>query len=183
MKNLAISRRYAKALMLIGKDDGMADQYSEELDGVAGLLDKDSELGQALCNPLFDRGDRKRLLESLLDKFNLSQVMRSFLVLLFDKGRIGFVGSINDFYQKLSDELKWIARAQVVSATELSQDTLEKIRAALTARTGKNVMLEIRRDASLIGGIITKIGDLVLDGSVKTQLINMRESFKKGESV
>ncbi len=183
MKNLAISRRYAKALMLIGKEDGMADQYREELGSVAALFTKDNDLGQALCNPLFDRRDRKRLLESILDKLNPSQVMRSFLVLLFDKGRIGFISSINDFYQKLSDELKGIARAQVVSATALSQDALEKIRMSLTTRTGKDVILDVRQDASLIGGIITQIGDLVLDGSVKTQLVNMRESFKKGESV
>lgn len=178
MKNLTISRRYAKALMLIGKEDGQADQYSQELGNVAALLDKNDELSQALCNPLFDRGDRKRLLETMLDRLNPSQIMRSFLLLLFDKGRIDFVNSINDFYQKLSEELKGIARAQVISATELSQETLEKIRGSLAARTGKNVILDVRQDAGLIGGIITKIGDLVLDGSVKTQLINMRESFK-----
>jgi F-type H+-transporting ATPase subunit delta len=109
--------------------------------------------------------------------------MSSFLLFVFDKGRINFLVSINDFYQKLADELKGIARASLVSATELSSETVEKIRDALSKKTGRNIILEVEQDPDLIGGIITRIGDLVLDGSVRTQLLNMRESLKRGESV
>jgi F-type H+-transporting ATPase subunit delta len=79
--------------------------------------------------------------------------------------------------------LKGIARASVISATDLSSDAVEKIRDSLSKMTGKEVKLEVEKDTSLIGGIVTKIGDLVLDGSIKTQLLNMRESLKRGESV
>jgi F-type H+-transporting ATPase subunit delta len=103
--------------------------------------------------------------------------------LLFDKGRIGFLSSINEFYQKLADELRGIARATLVSATELSDETVEKIREALSMKTGKEIILDVEKEPSLIGGIVTKIGDLVWDGSIKTQLLNMRESLKRGESV
>ena len=60
---------------------------------------------------------------------------------------------------------------------------MNKIKEALSAKTGKDIVLNVEQDPSLIGGVVTKIGDLVLDGSVKTQLINMRETLKKGESV
>ena len=110
----------------------------------------------------------------------ISKTMKSFLLLLFDKGRIGFIGSIDDFYQKLADELNGIARASLVSATELSDDTVEKIRAALSNKTNKEIILEVEQDSELIGGIVTKIGDLVWDGSIKTQLSNMRETLKRG---
>ncbi|MDH3883693.1 MAG: ATP synthase F1 subunit delta, partial [Desulfobacterales bacterium] len=93
----------------------------------------------------------------------------------------GFIGSINDYYQKLADELKGVARASLVSAIDLSADTVEKIRVALSKKTKKDIILEVEQDPELIGGIITKIGDLVWDGSIKTQLINMRESLKRGE--
>jgi F-type H+-transporting ATPase subunit delta len=109
--------------------------------------------------------------------------MNSFLNLLFGKGRIKFIVSINEFYQKLADELKGVVRAKLVSAEDLSPETTEKIREALSKRTNKEVILEVERDQNLIGGIVTKIGDLVLDGSIKTQLLNMRESLKRGESV
>ncbi len=183
MKNLAIARRYAKALMLIGKADGNAETYKDELERVTGLISENGDLELAIANPLYDAAGRKKVLQSVLEKLDLSEIMRAFLLLVFDKGRIGFLASINDFYQKLADELKGVARASMVSATELSSETVEKIRATLSKKTGKDIILEVEQDPSLIGGIITRIGDLVLDGSIRTQLLNMKESLKRGESV
>lgn len=180
MKNLAIARRYAKALLMIGKEDGQAESYKDELDGVARLIQSNQELEQVITNPLHDATARKKVLSAVVEKLGLSKVMKSFIALLFDKGRIGFLDGINDFYQELADELKGIARATVVSATELSDDAIEKIRQGLSKRTGKEVILDVKQDPGLIGGIVTRIGDLVLDGSVKTQLLNMRETLKKG---
>ncbi len=182
-KNLAVARRYAKALLLIGKENGQAETYREELDNFSALISGDNALEQVICNPLYDTTSRKRVLQTVVDKLELSGVMRAFLFLLFDKGRIGVVGAINEFYSKLADELKGIARASLVSATELSEGVIEKIRESLSRMTGREVRLEVEQDPSLIGGIVTRIGDLVLDGSVKTQLLNMRESLKRGESV
>jgi F-type H+-transporting ATPase subunit delta len=182
MKNLAIARRYAKALLLIGKEDGQADSYRDELATVAGLMEEDAALSHTLSNPLYDAEARRHVLMTVIEKLGLSQVMASFLTLLFDKRRIGFVGQINQFYQKLADELKGVAQASLISATELSGDTVEKIRDALSKRTGKDIVLKVEQDPSLIGGIVTRIGDLVLDGSIKSQLANMRESLKRGES-
>jgi F-type H+-transporting ATPase subunit delta len=183
VKNLAIARRYAKALLLIGKEDGKAESYREELDAFAKLIETEKNLEQAITNPLYSSEGRKGVLRSMIQKLNLSKVMASFLVFLFEKGRIGFLADINAFYQKLADELKGVAQASLVSAGDLSADTIEKIRAALSKRTGKDIILEVETDPSLIGGIVTRIGDLVLDGSIKTQLLNMRESLKRGESV
>ncbi|HSM75691.1 MAG TPA: ATP synthase F1 subunit delta [Desulfobacterales bacterium] len=183
MRNLAIARRYAKALLLIGKEDGQAETYKKELAAVPGLIAQHEALGLTLSNPLYDEAGRKEVLKSLIEKLELSQLMSSFLLFVFDKGRINFLVSINEFYQKLADELKGIARASLVSATELSSETVEKIRDALSKKTGRNIILEVEQDPGLIGGIITRIGDLVLDGSVRTQLLNMRESLKRGESV
>lgn len=181
MKNLAVARRYAKALLLIGKEDGQTDAYRKELSGFAGLMEQEEALNRAITNPLYESSGRRNVLQAVIDNLDISKTMKSFLLLLFDKGRIGFVDSINEFYQKFADELNGIARASLVSATDLSDDTVEKIRAALSKKTNKEIILEVEQDPELIGGIVTKIGDLVWDGSVKTQLINMRESLKRGE--
>lgn len=183
MKNLAIARRYAKALLLIGKEDNQIDTYRQELEEFSALIEKEGTLGQAINNPLYNAEGRKKVLESVTEKLALSRVMRSFLTLLFDKGRFVYLSSINDFYQKLADELKGIARASLVSATELSSEAVDKIRKTLSDKTGKDIILEVEQDPGLIGGIVTRIGDLVLDGSIKTQLLNMRESLKRGEGV
>jgi F-type H+-transporting ATPase subunit delta len=182
VKNLAIARRYAKALLLISKEDGQTENYRKELDGVVTLLARDKALAETISNPLYNAGQRRKVLENVVEKLGLSKVMTSFLLLLFDKGRIGFIANINDFFQQLADELKGVARASLVSATKLSKEAVEKIRTALSKRTGKEIVLEVEQDPSLIGGIVTRIGDLILDGSIKTQLLNMRESLKRGES-
>jgi F-type H+-transporting ATPase subunit delta len=183
MKNLKIARRYAKALLIIGKEDDKAESYKEELDRFSDLIAHEKELEQAITNPLYNAGGRKKVLQAVIDKVNISKVMSSFLLLLFDKGRFGFLSDINEFYKKLADELKGVVRASLVSATELSSETVEKIRTTLSKKTGKDIILEVEQDPSLIGGIVSRIGDLVLDGSIKTQLLNMRESLKRGESV
>ena len=183
MKNLKIARRYAKALLIIGKEDDKAETYKEELDRFSDLITSEKELEQAITNPLYDVGGRKKVLQAVIDKTGISKVLASFLLLLFDKGRFGFLSDINEFYKRLADELKGIVRASLVSATELSSETVEKIRTTLSKKTGKDIILEVEQDPSLIGGIVSRIGDLVLDGSIKTQLLNMRESLKRGESV
>jgi len=183
VKSVVISRRYAKALLLIGKEDGRAETYKTELTGVARLMETQPMLYQAINNPLHDAVSRKKVLRAIVEKIGLSPVVTAFLLLLFDKGRIVFLSSINDYYQKLVDELKGIARANVVSAAALAPETVDKIKSALAKKTGKNVLLDVEEDPGLIGGIVTQIGDLVFDGSIKTQLLNMRESLKRGESV
>lgn len=183
MKNFAIGRRYAKALLLIGKEDGQVETYRQELEDFSALVQKEAVLGQVINNPLYNAEGRKKVLESVIEKLALSRVMTSFLTLLFDKGRFVYLSSINDFYQKLADDLKGIARASLVSATVLSSETVDKIRNTLSEKTGKDIILEVEQDPGLIGGIVTRIGDLVLDGSIKTQLLNMRESLKRGEGV
>jgi len=183
VKNLAIAKRYAKALLIIAKEDDQAETYRKELSGVSRLLSEQKALELAITNPLYDAESRKKVLESTLAKLNLSQVMHSFLLLLFDKGRIGFIESIDTYYQKMADELKGIARAELVSAATLSDESVDKIQKSLSDMTGKVIILNTTQDPSLIGGVVTKIGDLVLDGSIKTQLMNMKESLKRGEQV
>ena len=106
MKNLAIARRYAKALLLIGKEDGQTETYRQELNDFSELMDRERELSQAINNPLYDAAARKKVLGTVLGKLSLSKMMNAFLLLLFDKGRVSFLSNINEFYQTLADELK-----------------------------------------------------------------------------
>ncbi|MBF0232385.1 MAG: F0F1 ATP synthase subunit delta, partial [Desulfamplus sp.] len=106
MKNLAVARRYAKALMLIGKEDGQADQYTSELDAFVSFFYGNADLEKAIINPLFDKNDRRKVVAAVLEKADCSRTIKSFVMLLFDKGRIGFLREICEFYKKLADELK-----------------------------------------------------------------------------
>lgn len=183
MKNLAIARRYAKALLLIGKEDGQVETYREEIAKIADLIGAEKALERAITNPLYDTAARRKVLQTVIEELGLSNSMTAFLLLLFDKKRIKFLSYINMFYQKMADEIKGIARAKVLSAVDLTESAEEKIQATLSKITGKTVVLEKEVDPALIGGVVTRVGDLVLDGSIRTQLYNMRETLKRGERV
>ncbi|NOY70625.1 MAG: ATP synthase F1 subunit delta [Deltaproteobacteria bacterium] len=183
MRSSAIARRYARALILIGKDDGQAEKYREELDGFIAVLDAQPVFEQTIGNPLYGTQSRRAILKAVIEKFQLSDVIRSFLLLLFDKQRFFHVRGIMENYARLADELKGVVRASLLSATELEEDTIDQIRGALSKMTGKDVILDAGLDPALIGGVVTRIGDLVLDGSIRTQLKNMSQSLKRGERV
>lgn len=178
-----IARRYAKALLAIGREDGQADTYKEELGGFVNLLEEQKELEQVISNPLYDAESRKKVLQAVVKRSELSQVMASFLFLLFDKGRIQYLRDIYAFYEKLTDELANIVRADLVSAVELPEESIARIKAALSEKTGKIVKMDVRVDPALVGGVMTKIGDLVLDGSVRTQLKTLKESLQRSEVI
>jgi F-type H+-transporting ATPase subunit delta len=178
-----IARRYAKALLAIGREDGQADTYKEELGGFVNLLEEQKELEQVISNPLYDAESRKKVVQAVVKRSELSQVMASFLFLLFDKGRIQYLRDIYAFYEKLTDELANIVRTDLVSAVELPEESIARIQAALSEKTGKIVKMDVRVDPALIGGVMTKIGDLVLDGSVRTQLKTLKESLQRSENI
>ena len=108
-------------------------------------------------------------------------MVKNFLNLLLDKNRIGIIHQITDHYERLMDDISNIARAEIVTPRPLREDAQKKLEKALGDLTSKTIKTEVKEDHSLIGGIVVKIGDLVLDGSVKTQLEGLNESLKRGE--
>ena len=84
MKNLAIARRYAKALLLIGKEDGQTETYRKELSEFSELIEKETMLEQAINSPLYNAAGRRKVLETIIEKVAISAIMRSFLILLFE---------------------------------------------------------------------------------------------------
>ncbi len=181
MTSLVVAKRYAKALLEIGREDGKYEQYGRELADMASLFVEAPDLPTALGNPGFPFDGRRSLLAAILQKAGLSPIVSNFFRLLMDRGRIGEVPGIHAVYQRLLDEVKGITRAEVSSAQALSQAQIEQLAATLKKVAGREVKLEVKEDSSLIGGVVSRIGDLVLDGSVKTQLANLKDSLRRGD--
>jgi len=181
VRNITVARRYAKALLAVGKEDGSYKQYAEELAAFSGIVKDNFVFLQCLSNPLYPLGNRKTLLENVLAKTGFSSTVNSFLKLLMDKSRIDLVIEIVAFYQKFVDELSSINAATVISTSELSDVVITQIKEALQKMTGKQIRIESKIDPSIIGGIITMVGDKHFDGSVRTHLVNLKETLKRGE--
>ena len=176
-----ISRRYAKALLSLGEEKGQYVQYGENLREFATFCAENNEFFRVISSQLFTIEDRKKILEEILKKGNLSEMVNNFLKLLIDKNRIGAIAEISDYYSKLTDEISNITRAEIFTAKPLSSDTLIKLEKTLSSLVSKEVKTVVKEDKALIGGLLVKIGDLVLDGSIKAQLEGLKESLKRGE--
>jgi F-type H+-transporting ATPase subunit delta len=172
-----VSKRYAKALFSLGQEDGNLEQYGQELSDFEMFFQDNADFRQGIVNPVFAVEDRRKVLQVVLDKSNFTGVLKNFLNLLLDKNRIGAIEAITAYYSRLTDEVSGIARAEIITARPLKDEALRKIERSLEGLTSKKIKPEVREDKDLIGGIVVKIGDLVLDGSLKAQLEGLKESF------
>ncbi|MEW6668253.1 MAG: ATP synthase F1 subunit delta [Thermodesulfobacteriota bacterium] len=170
-----VSKRYAKALFSLAREDGKIPEYGEDLKGFVKIFQDHPEFAQVVASRVFTLEDRKRILEKVLEHTPLSSLVKNFLHLLLDKGRIDAVGSIQEHFEKLTDEVSNLARAEVTVARPLQADARLRLERALGELTSKNIKMEVREDRGLIGGIVVRIGDLVLDGSIKAHLRGLRE--------
>jgi F-type H+-transporting ATPase subunit delta len=180
VRNLIIAKRYSKALFNLAREGGLIEQYGQELDDFVRLLEELPDLANALQNPLYPEAARKNLFYAVADKSGMSPIIRSFVNLLIEKKRVQYIDAIAQYYHRLIDEHANVARARVKAPTELDEKVIEQIATTLEKMTGKKIIVEFEKDPALIGGVLAQIGDLVLDGSVKRQLLNFKESMKRG---
>ncbi|PID72550.1 MAG: F0F1 ATP synthase subunit delta [Desulfobulbus propionicus] len=179
MRNTILARRYAKALFSLGKEQGKIEEYSELLGGIAALYDESTGgLGAALTNPLYPLEARQKMMARIAEKAQADSIMTGFLNLLVEKKRADILPEIAEEVQIMVDMDQNISHGSVVSAVELDDALQAKIQATLEKITGNKVILQTEVDPTIIGGIIAKVGDLVLDGSIKTQLNGLKESIK-----
>lgn len=179
MKNMKVARRYAKALLIIGREENATEAIRREIETFVAVLDGNPGLEAAIANPVYDAAGRKKVLAEVATLLGVSKAFSAFLTLLFEKGRIGLIRAIAEVFLVLADEENNVARASLQTAGDLSDETVDAIRAGLSRLTGKKVLLTMEKNPELIGGIVARIGDLVLDGSVRTQLTNMRAALSE----
>lgn len=181
MKNTVLAKRYAKALFAVGKEEGAFADYAEVLNELARLFSGTAAVADALTNPLYPEDVRLKVMESLVKAMQAPPVMVNFCKLLVEKKRAAILPDIAEVYQEMVDQDRNLVRGTVVSASELAPELNEKIKATMEKITGKQVELTNRIDPAIIGGMVAKVGDLVLDGSIKSQLAGLKESIKGRE--
>lgn len=180
MSQSAISIRYAKALLAIGKEQGQVEPYADELVAFATVLERESFLRQLLDSPTFPLNKKVAILADVAELMELSDGMKRFLGLLLEKGRIGQIPQVSENYRQFADELAGIIRATLTSAQILDEATGTKIRSGLEKQTGKKIVLNLEIDKKLIGGVKAEMGGKLFDGSVETQLKLIADTLAKG---
>ena len=170
----SLARRYARALMLIGVEHGNYKRIGGDVRALAAAHKSSSELRATLTNPAFPRDDREKILRAILQRLGAADITVNFTRLLLDRERVAAIPDISRELDAMIDEEIGRVAAVITSAAPLSADQESRVIGVLETITGKTIYAETRHDPQLLGGVIAEVGDVVYDGSLRTQLNQMR---------
>lgn len=170
------ARRYATALLELGKERDEVKPILKDMAFINATLDGSSELVLFLQSPIVKFDDKKAVLNALFSD-EVTEVTRKFLELLVRKNRSNMLHQVSESFLKLYNKYAGIIEVEVMVAHELDDSQKEKLHKQLEKKTGKKVDLTIQIDASLKGGMAVRIEDTVIDGTVKHKLRELEEQL------
>ncbi|NTV92647.1 MAG: F0F1 ATP synthase subunit delta [Chlorobiaceae bacterium] len=176
MSSVIASRRYASALLSAAEDGGFVDQATQELSQIKEVLDHSRELVHVLRSPVINADKKIHILQEVFRETVGEKVM-IFLKLIAKKKRSGMLPEIINEYQKLLDEANGIINVSITSATAMSDEQVSALVAKLSSYTGKTIREKMSLNGDLLGGVTVKIGDTILDGSVRHQLQLLKKTL------
>lgn len=170
MSYAAVAERYARAIFELGSETNQLAQFSDQIRRAADTYASSAELRRVLDNPVIDEGQRESLIKDLAGRLGLSQNVQNTLRLLAIRRRLPALPEIAASLRQLADDDAGVLRATVTSAKPLPETYYQKLTTELAQRTNKKILLEKKADPSLIAGVITRIGDNTVDGSLRGRL-------------
>lgn len=168
------AKRYAQAAFGIASDTNAIPQWRSELNDVAMVL-AESGLAPVLADTKLPLERRLSLVDRALD---VSPLAMNFAKLLVSKGRSTEARAVAEAFDRMADEREGIAHASVTTAVELSPDQLNAISARLSQSLGRQVRARAVVDPSIIGGLVVRVGDKLVDGSIRTRLKRLRRELE-----
>jgi F-type H+-transporting ATPase subunit delta len=169
-----LARRYAEAYFSLAQDDGHIKRWRAQLAGVAEILG-DPEISSALANPKTSLAERVRMGLKLLE--GVSDPARNLARLLIERRRVGIVGQVLGHYDALADRASGVVRAEVITAIPTDKKLEESIQRSLSEHLGSDVQTVVRTDPSILGGLVIRIGDRVIDDSLRTHLQQLQAAL------
>ena len=179
MKNPRVARRYAAALMTAAEQQKNIDGTAADLDLVGRLLRESRDLRRLIASPIVSPARKRAVFKEVLGTRIGNETLR-FIDLLITKGREGVLPEIIQQFELERDEKYGIVNVDVRSAVEFTEPQEKSLQAQLEKHTKKKVRVRFALDKSIQGGLVVKIGDTVLDASVRHQLELLRERFISG---
>jgi F-type H+-transporting ATPase subunit delta len=172
-----IARRYAIALADVLRERENAAIVRAEIDGWAGMISDNRSLLEALANPTVAYDQKQKVLSELISRTNVTQTTANFLRLLLKNQRLAQLPDVNAKLAEVLDERSGVVSAHVTSARPVPENVKAALEQRLRDVTGKKARLSFETDESLLGGMVTRIGSTVYDGSVRNQLERLRDDM------
>ena len=176
MDNIHVAKVYAEALLEISIEKKNSELIEEELKAVADSLTQDSEVWEFLLSPKISKEQKIKVVENSF-KSNLSDTINSLLFLLLKKDRIFFISEIAKQFRNGNDILRGRIRTYVESATKLSDSQISEIRATLSEKYKGECIIENTIKPDLIGGLVIRFNDNLIDGSIRSQLVTIKKNL------
>ena len=170
MSARAIARRYSKALVQIGEQQGKLIEFQKELAAVDTLVRGNEDLRRLVSYPLIAPAKRAAALDGILQQAGASDMLRKFFEVVTRAARLSLFHDIVDTFNELVDEVTGVVEAKVTTAQSLTGVQSQRLVASLGSRTGKTVRVLWRQDPSLLGGLRVQVGSTVYDASLQGQL-------------
>jgi len=175
--NIQLASKYATAIFEIAKEENNLDGYDKDLAKVREDVFAIPEAVKFFQNPLVPQQAKKDLLVKAFDK-EISATVMNFLMLLVDKKRIGVFNEIYDIFTSLKNKEQGILIADVTTAFNLTKKQQDALVKKLTTLTGRKIQIRTHKDASILGGLILKIGDKRIDGSAAGRLRALQAAMR-----
>ena len=175
-----VSQRYARALMNLAEKAGKVDEVAAELDGLADLLSGSEQLRAFLAEPRVAQSAKEGAVEAIIEQADVSGLVSAFVRFISQKRRLLLLDEIRGDFHRLADERLGRAQAEVTVAAELTSGEEKALREKLESLSGKQITMTVSVDPAIIGGVITKIGSSVRDGSLRSQLEQIRQTITDG---
>ncbi len=176
----AVARRYAQAFFAIAQEKDLVDKLEEELKTVVETIEENRELKLVVYHQLISPEEKKAIMEKVFSQ-EISEITVNFLGIVIDKYRAPYIPAIYEEFVTYANESRNMADAQVKTSSKLSDDDLEMIKGKLAAVTGKTIRLQPEVDPGLIGGVVVRIGDKIIDGSIAGRLAKLKETLLQTE--
>lgn len=170
----AVGKRYATALIDLAHEQNAVEEIGKNLAELAKTWASSEELRRAFENPQFALESKKSLIAAIADRAAVHPLLKNLLMMLSDRRRLAHLPDIAETYAHIAERRSGRIRAEIVTATKLPEAYYEQLTKTLEQATGKKVVLVRREDPSLIGGVITRVGGRVFDGSLKNRLSGLR---------
>ena len=173
----ALGRRYAKALLDLAREQGELDSVLRDVGAMSDAWKVSSDLREIVRNPVVPRPALKSAVDGVMDKLGCSTLVRNTVNLLADKGRLAHLEEVLQALEELAEAETGRVRVEVVSAKPLNDAYYARLTEKLNRVTDREVVLVKKQDPSLIGGVVTRVGDQVFDGSLSNRLSELRETL------
>ena len=182
MSVITIARRYAEALADVAIARNQVEQIDGELQVFAEMMKSSRELHDTFASPIVSQSDKLKVLEALIARATTGKMTANLLRTMLSHDRLHHVAEVYKQFRRELNERKGLVVAEVTTAAAVGAAQHAKLGRTLEQMTGKRVEFEFKTDPSLIGGVVTRIGSVVYDGSVRTQLQEIKERLKQGET-